>query len=255
MRLNKLFVGVAAITAAALAGVAQATVYDVRTDWNGANPDGVWSFRQGTSAVTNVVNNWQGLGVNAFAPSANGGNFLPAYFQANATGANTPNCGGACDWAVGDLIVHTTDGANGIGEGAANVLFTTPSAGFADISGLTWSARLLNRTQDWALLVNGVTLASGSLPGDGSNGSANPDSFSFSHIALGVGDQVELLMTQATGAPFGDFVGYDVTVSLTPNTAPPPGVPEPATWALMMMGFGGLGASLRHNRRRAALAA
>ncbi len=32
------------------------------------------------------------------------------------------------------------------------------------------------------------------------------------------------------------------------------GVPEPATWGLMLMGFGGLGAALRANRRRTALA-
>ena len=32
------------------------------------------------------------------------------------------------------------------------------------------------------------------------------------------------------------------------------GVPEPAAWALMLVGFGGLGAALRHRRRRLAVA-
>jgi hypothetical protein len=32
---------------------------------------------------------------------------------------------------------------------------------------------------------------------------------------------------------------------------PPPGVPEPGTWALMILGFGGAGAMLRAQRRRA----
>ena len=36
---------------------------------------------------------------------------------------------------------------------------------------------------------------------------------------------------------------------------PPSGTPEPATWGLMLLGFGGLGATLRANRRRQALAA
>lgn len=36
--------------------------------------------------------------------------------------------------------------------------------------------------------------------------------------------------------------------------APGPGVPEPATWTMMLMGFGGLGAAMRSRRKRPAVA-
>lgn len=51
-----------------------------------------------------------------------------------------------------------------------------------------------------------------------------------------------------SGNPTGfraEFTGSDLTA----------GVPEPASWSLMLMGFGGLGAMLRSQRRRQALAA
>jgi hypothetical protein len=41
---------------------------------------------------------------------------------------------------------------------------------------------------------------------------------------------------------------------LAPDIPSAPGVPEPAAWALMLIGFGGLGAALRAQRRRVALA-
>jgi hypothetical protein len=38
------------------------------------------------------------------------------------------------------------------------------------------------------------------------------------------------------------------------TTPPPPGVPEPATWAMMLMGFGATGFAMRRSRRKALLA-
>ena len=49
----------------------------------------------------------------------------------------------------------------------------------------------------------------------------------------------------------GDRIGADqVTLSVT--TTSPPGVPEPATWATMIAGFGLIGGGLRRRRRQAA---
>lgn len=57
----------------------------------------------------------------------------------------------------------------------------------------------------------------------------------------------------------GLLPGHGYTLATTQRSAaggwlnePPPGVPEPGAWALMLLGFGGLGAQLR--RRRAGLA-
>jgi hypothetical protein len=50
------------------------------------------------------------------------------------------------------------------------------------------------------------------------------------------------------GATFASYSGHDYA-SLA---APPPGVPEPATWAMAILGFGGIGLQMRRDRRRSA---
>jgi hypothetical protein len=58
----------------------------------------------------------------------------------------------------------------------------------------------------------------------------------------------------AESAVFGgaaNFIGFD---NITLGSAIPGGVPEPSTWAMMLIGFAGLGFAFRQSRRRAALA-
>jgi hypothetical protein len=64
-----------------------------------------------------------------------------------------------------------------------------------------------------------------------------------------------LFLGVVDGYSWSDNAGsYEVTVNLTPGQGPgggAGGVPEPAGWALMLGGFGGLGAALRRRSARA----
>lgn len=69
----------------------------------------------------------------------------------------------------------------------------------------------------------------------GTAGTTGPATFEFAYNSFGI--------------PAKDFVIDRVYF------APTAGVPEPATWAMMLLGFGGLGAVLRRRRAVSALAA
>ena len=79
------------------------------------------------------------------------------------------------------------------------------------------------------------------LPGN-TNGSRNVAGVTYSNTWL-----------VAAAANSSNNDGFKVK-SLTYDVQPPP-VPEPATWLCMIMGFGGLGAMLRRQRRMAPVAA
>ena len=44
--------------------------------------------------------------------------------------------------------------------------------------------------------------------------------------------------------------GWSNAVLYSTGTPPPPGVPEPATWAMMLLGFGAAGTAIRRSRRK-----
>ncbi len=182
-------------------------MYDLNSDWSDvANPNGPWALLQGSSALPHVAN-WTPLGASvaqpAWAPSNTPGNFLPAWFKATSS---------AFDWQVGDVVVHTTDPANGASEGVANVEFTAPTSGVAEISGLVWNARDQGRGQEWQLFVGGTLVDGGNLPGDGSISRADPATFDFTNVSLLAGETVDLAISNTSGV--GDFVGNDLKISL-----------------------------------------
>ena len=130
--------------AAAISGYAS-TVYDLNTDWSdAANPNGPWTYRQGTTALPSQAN-WlpgQFSGVQpAWAVAASGLNHVSAWLKSSATPLfNVADL----DFQIGDVLVHTQDGS-GPGLGPANVIWTSPITGVADITGSVWLARNIGR--------------------------------------------------------------------------------------------------------------
>ena len=109
--------------------------------------------------------------------------------------------------------MHTTDNANGIGEGVAAVVFTAPATGVPLISGYVYNARNLGRPQAWQLAVNGAVKASGALPGDGTITRSTKTLIKIGAVALNPGDTVTLTLYESGGSgSFGDFIGADLKV-------------------------------------------
>jgi hypothetical protein len=57
----------------------------------------------------------------------------------------------------------------------------------------------------------------------------------------------------ARSIDFGGTADYTAFDDITFGSAIPGGIPEQATWALLLLGFGVLGSTLRHRKMKATL--
>src|SRR5882724_5676454 len=126
------------LVAGGLAARAGAQTYDLRADWSDtANPHGPWSCNEGGNPLPHV-DWWQHAiccgngGWSAAQPgwarSESGTDRVPFWFKSR--GVESPTACGAAftiDWVAGDVVVHTQDDSNGVGNGVANVTWTSPA--------------------------------------------------------------------------------------------------------------------------------
>lgn len=206
---------------------ASATTFSLSENWsNTADPNGPWSYRQGSTDLP-LVPDWTAGGSvpedcdqPARAPSNQPGDFLPAFMKTNACTSKhwfgtDPHNHGLPNAMPGDIVVHTVDSFNGNPAlGAANVLFKLPAgdAGRYQISGSAWDASLYygtSRPQDWVLLVNGIEKEKGFLSGDVSRSEA--ESFNIV-VDLSAGDTVELELFEDAASAAGFFVGLSMNI-------------------------------------------
>lgn len=133
-----------------------------------------------------------------------------------------------------------TDGVNYFETNSAfSATFNVPVAAFGfygtdigDFAGQL-GIRLLRASGDSELMVPHTI--------DGPNGSL---------LFFGVIDQANPFTgVRFTSTASADFFGFDQMTIGDVGQVTPPGIPEPSTWAMMLLGFGGLGAALRRQRR------
>lgn len=194
---------------------------DLKSDWsNAANPhtgpNGTWAYTH-SGVPLPFIDHWAGYNpLGGWGPAGNvPGDFLPFFFKNTAPFEDSlPN----------DVVVHTTDGFNGAGNGIAAFIWTSAMTGTVTINGSLWPTRLISRQNFYELtLVHNslpTSLASGTVVEDGSLSRCHPIRFSLPGIAIVPGDQVQLLL-QKIGA-FGDFAGVNLSIS-TGNCSHAPG--------------------------------
>lgn len=185
-----------------------------------------------------------------------------------ASAADIIECGGGSNCIIGTTNVNlvagdnVTSGTGNIGIGGPQVLFSSTQAGGIDLvtGQATITAANPNTTLDNLTfsVATGFTAAEFNL--SPLTGGGPPQPFSVSillnsgytetfttgnqrfGILAGTGETINSVTINTPSGAFGSFTQLRITPAVTAA------VPEPGTWALMLLGFGGVGVSLRRRR-------
>jgi hypothetical protein len=116
--------------------------------------------------------------------------------------------------------------------------------------------------EQWANVGDVIFLAAGDQPSDTYTwiNSIIPDpnpalgDYVLSITDVTTGDSPFASGTAGVGGPIFTGFGDSGTLTFSPSGGTTPGVPEPSTWAMMLVGFLGLGFAFRQSRRMGSFA-
>lgn len=218
-----------------------ATVYDAVADFSSTQStgvNGVWSYGfdggSGFVAYDRITLNAGGLGGHSWTSTSWVSSGVPAVLG-NVSG-------GTLSYATvthGDDVLNVHPGANSAaGNGGTDydsiVRFTAPVTSTYSYSGFF-------RVLDWAQQ-NGVNVSVGGGPATLLTGPLFNQSNFSGLVTLSAGDTFDFRVNRA-GNYYYDSTGLSATITA---------VPEPATWAIMILGFGAAGSMIRRRRESCA---
>ncbi len=177
-----------------------------------------------------------------FDPQADGISFM---VQNDAAGANALGVGG------GSIGADGINNAVGIAfqswDNNHASIFTSATSVFGGTQPLG-NFNLGDQDDDVTVTVQYVGHVLSYTAVNSSTGDSISDSFNINLATLGPQAFVGFTGGSGLSYAFQDVTDWDLTVSA------PAGVPEPETWALLLLGFAGAGAAARSARRRQRLA-
>ena len=234
----------AAASSLALAGAAHATTYDLVGSFSTTSSTGVFSYGTGVTGTSftpfpDFNSDCLGAGTACWQTTTPVLE-VPAVI-ANTSGA-TINTGSVV-LPTDVLLVHPGPGTDSI------VQFTAPTTAIYSLHGFF---ELLDTNPSGVIVsayLQGFYEGAETLTSPGATHPGTPGelvSFSASNVLLAQGETIDFGVNN-DGSFYDDSTGLALTVTSG-------AVPWPAVWALMLVGFGGMGASLRASRRKSVAA-
>ncbi|HEX4180901.1 MAG TPA: PEPxxWA-CTERM sorting domain-containing protein [Caulobacteraceae bacterium] len=200
------------------------------TDWSVPAPSSSYVFLFASGGADTTGSNGQYGNLQIWGPGNGSANGLPASSPngGNYIGSDPSFQNGAISQTIGGLTAGKSYDVSFDWAGAQQ-------AGFTGETTEGWQVSLGSETHSTAILTT---------PSMGFTG------WQTANLTFTATSGSEVLSFLAQGGPNGSVPPFALLdgVSLT-------AVPEPATWAFMLVGFGGMGAAIRSRRRQAAATA